>query len=113
MSQNIEQYLSQLKKELSGCDRATIQDALSDAEEHLRTALTSAMADADILEDDAILQIIEEYGTPEEVAAESIAKCQQGGPNGYILAAGDMVPPATPLENLQAMVDVALKSLWK
>lgn len=68
MIQNIEQYLSQLKKELSGCDRATIQDALSDAEEHLRTALTSAMADADIIEADAILQIIEEYGAPEEVA---------------------------------------------
>ena len=28
-------------------------------------------------------------------------------------AAGDMVPPATPRENLQAMVDVATKSLWR
>lgn len=52
-------------------------------------------------------------GTPEEVRAESIQKCREGGPYGYILAAGDMVPPNTPLENLQAMVDVATKSLWK
>ncbi len=33
MIQSIDNYLAQLKKELSGCDRATIQDALSDAEE--------------------------------------------------------------------------------
>ena len=52
-------------------------------------------------------------GTPEEVQAESIQKCREGGPHGFILAAGDMIPPATPLENLQAMVDVATYSLWK
>jgi len=52
-------------------------------------------------------------GTREDVKAEAIAKCLEGGPHGYILAAGDMVPPDTPLENLQAMVDVATKSLWK
>jgi len=51
-------------------------------------------------------------GTPEEVRAEAIQKCREGGPYGYILAAGDMVPPATPQANLQAMVDVATKSLW-
>ena len=52
-------------------------------------------------------------GTPEEVRAESIQKCREGGPHGYILGAGDMVPPDASLENLQAMVDVAKKSLWK
>ena len=52
-------------------------------------------------------------GTAQEVQAESIQKCREGGPTGYILASGDMVPPMTPLENLQAMVDVARKSLWK
>lgn len=52
-------------------------------------------------------------GTPDEVRAEAIRKCREGGPQGYILAAGDMVPPETPLENLQAMVDVATKSLWR
>jgi len=52
-------------------------------------------------------------GTAEEVRTEAIQKCREGGPQGYILAAGDMVPPNTPLENLQAMVDVATKSLWR
>jgi len=69
MIQSIDSYLSQLKKELSGCDRATIQDALSDAEEYLRTALNSVMSnDATISEADALSQIIEKYGLPEEVA---------------------------------------------
>ena len=52
-------------------------------------------------------------GTRDEVMAEAIKVCRQGGPHGYILAAGDMVPPETPLENLQAMVDVATKNLWR
>ena len=69
MINSIEQYLSLLKKDLSGCDRATIQDALSDAEEHLRTALKSATADSRISETDALPQIIEKYGTPEEISA--------------------------------------------
>ena len=52
-------------------------------------------------------------GTAEQVRDEAIATCREGGPHGYVLAAGDMVPPATPLGNLQAMVDVARKNLWK
>jgi uroporphyrinogen-III decarboxylase len=52
-------------------------------------------------------------GTPADVQAESIQKCREGGPFGYILAAGDMVPPDTSLANLQALVDVATRSLWK
>ena len=35
----IKTYLSDLKNALKGADRATVQDALADAEEHLRTAL--------------------------------------------------------------------------
>ena len=52
-------------------------------------------------------------GTEEQVRAEAIKKCQEGGPYGYILAAGDMVPADTPVANLQAMVDVATQTLWK
>jgi hypothetical protein len=70
MINNIEQYLVELKKELSKSDRATIQDALSDAEEYLRTALNSAReVDATISEADALAPIIEKYGAPAEVAA--------------------------------------------
>ena len=69
MIRSVGDYLSQLKKELHGCDRATIQDALSDAEEHLSTALASATAhDAAVSEADALSQVIESYGMPEEVA---------------------------------------------
>ena len=69
MIQSIEQYLSQLKKELSGSDRATMQDALSDTEEHLRTAVSTAIqATPDISEAEALESIIEKYGIPGEVA---------------------------------------------
>jgi uroporphyrinogen-III decarboxylase len=53
------------------------------------------------------------HATPEEVRSESIQKCRQGGSQGYILAAGDMVPPVTPLANLRALVEVSTKSLWR
>jgi MtaA/CmuA family methyltransferase len=52
-------------------------------------------------------------GTPGQVQAEAIRKCCEGGPYGYVLAAGDMVPPETSLENLRGMVEVATKSLWR
>lgn len=68
MIQSIEQYLSLLKKELAGCDRATAQDALSDTEEHLSIALNSIVAEGGITESEALAQVIEEYGLPEEVA---------------------------------------------
>jgi uncharacterized membrane protein len=66
MIKSVEEYLHQLKKELNGCDRATIQDAISDAEEYLRNTLETR---PDLAEADALLPIVEKYGTPEEVAA--------------------------------------------
>ncbi|MGD1118029.1 MAG: sensor domain-containing protein [Dehalococcoidales bacterium] len=70
MINTIEQYLAELKYELAGSDRATIQDALSDAEEYLRTALDAAMRDNQhVAEAAALASIIERYGQPKEVAA--------------------------------------------
>lgn len=66
--ETIEHYLAQLRKELSGCDRATIQDALSDAEEYLRTALENEMENSSS-EAEALAVVIEKYGTPAEIAA--------------------------------------------
>ena len=66
MIKSIEEYLRQLKKELAGCDRATIQDALSDAGEYLRNTLETR---PDLAEADALPTIIKKYGTPDEVAA--------------------------------------------
>jgi hypothetical protein len=68
--QNVDNYLNRLKKELKGSDSALIQDALSDAEEHLRLALNTARTESpNINEDEALFPIIEKYGSPSEVAA--------------------------------------------
>jgi uncharacterized membrane protein len=69
MIQNVEEYLAELKKDLSGCDKATVQDALSDAEEYLRTALANAMTGSTVSETEALPRIIEKYGSPDEIAA--------------------------------------------
>jgi uncharacterized membrane protein len=66
---NIDQYLDLLKEELAGSDRATIQDALADAEEHLRTAFVHVReTQADVSETEALPSIIQEYGSPQETA---------------------------------------------
>ncbi|MBN1160406.1 MAG: sensor domain-containing protein [Dehalococcoidales bacterium] len=69
MINSIEKYLAELKRELAGSDRATVQDALADAEEYLRTALDNAIKDSPTSEADALAAIIEKYGTPGEIAA--------------------------------------------
>jgi hypothetical protein len=69
MINSIEQYLSELKKELAGSDRATVQDALADAEEYLRTALDNAKKGNPASEAEALAKIIEKYGQPAEIAA--------------------------------------------
>lgn len=70
MIKEIAEYLKQLKKELIGNDPALIQDALSDAEEHLRTALSEALEESpDISEAQVLPRLIEKYGTPLEIAS--------------------------------------------
>jgi len=70
MYKKIEEYLNQLKRELRGGDPALIQDALSDAEEHFRTALEESVEKTPgISEEEALQPLIERYGTPAEVAA--------------------------------------------
>jgi hypothetical protein len=69
MIKSIEEYLIQLKKELEGSDLSTIQDALADAEEHLRTALDNALENQpSISKTDALQPIVEKYGAPDEIA---------------------------------------------
>lgn len=69
MINSIDGYLKSLKEALKGCDSATIQDALSDAEEHLRTAIEQGLEESDkVVEADILLNIIEKYGTPNEIA---------------------------------------------
>ena len=69
-SKNVDDYLNRLKKELKGSDSALIQDALSDAEEHLRVALNTAETESPNIEEaEVLVPIIEKYGSPSEVAA--------------------------------------------
>lgn len=65
----IQTYLDDLKAAFTGTDKATVQDALADAEEHLRTALESERVEQEGLEETEALQgIIRAYGEPEEIA---------------------------------------------
>jgi uncharacterized membrane protein len=65
----IDDYLMRLRTALAGADPATIQDALSDAEEHLTTALEQTSKKEPGIDAEAALgKIIETYGTPDEVA---------------------------------------------
>lgn len=64
--QSIEAYLHALRAELAGADPALIQDALYDAEEHLRA---EAAAHPGTSEADLLAQIVPTYGLPAEVAA--------------------------------------------
>ena len=70
MYKKIDEYLIQLKRELCGSDPALIQDALSDTEDHLRTALEEATEGAlSLSETEALQTLVEKYGTPSEVAS--------------------------------------------
>ena len=70
MNRAIEDYLAKLRAALAGADPATIQDAASDAEEHLTTALDLAIEENPGLPPEAAIEnVIETYGRPEEVAA--------------------------------------------
>ncbi len=70
MSELINKYLKRLRNALAGSDPATIQDALSDAEEHLWTALQQAKQQSPgISEEEVIASEIERFGSAEEIAA--------------------------------------------
>ena len=70
MFKYVDDYLNQIKNELKGSDPALIQDALSDAEEHLRTALENTFEEnPNISEADALMPIIQKYGKPSEIAS--------------------------------------------
>jgi len=70
MIKSVEEYLEALKTELKDSDAATVQDALADAEEHLRAALASLREkQPNVAEEVALAQVIEHYGSPEETAS--------------------------------------------
>jgi uncharacterized membrane protein len=71
MITSINAYLDELKTNLNGCDPATLRDALSDAEEYLRNGFeTVRETQPDITEEAALVELIEDFGSPEEFAAD-------------------------------------------
>ena len=70
MIKSVEEYLDLLKTELKESDTATTQDALADAEDHLRAALTNLREkQPEMSEEEALDQVIEQYGSPDEIAS--------------------------------------------
>jgi len=67
----IRQYLDQLRAALGDADPALIQDALYDAEDHLRSEMA---AHPDKTEAEMLARIANSYGAPEEVAAIYVDK---------------------------------------
>mgnify|MGYP003378227007 CR=1 FL=1 len=61
----VEEYLDLLRAELQGADRALVQDALYDAEEHLRAELAQHPEETDAT---MLGRIVASYGAPSEVA---------------------------------------------
>jgi len=61
----IAEYLEQLRAALQGADPALIQDALYDAEEHLRSEMHENRGKS---EAEVLAKIVASYGAPEEVA---------------------------------------------
>jgi len=70
MFNTIEDYLDALKNEMEDADPALVQDALSDAREHLTMALSAAKEkQPEVSDSDALGSIIDGYGSPEETAS--------------------------------------------
>ncbi len=68
MNKHIEAYLDNLKDTLAELDKSTIQDALSDAEDHLTTALQFETEERPDIDSEVLVSsIIEKYGSPEDI----------------------------------------------
>ena len=62
---NIDEYITGLRGALAGADPALVQDAVYDAEEYLHSEMAGCEGDVET----CFAEIVERYGTPEEVAA--------------------------------------------
>ncbi len=82
-------YLDQLRTALAGAPKALIQDALADAEEHLRNEIAQNPGKS---EAEVLVQVLGAYGSPRDVAAEYRKMDGNGNGNGHAAAA----PPAAP-----------------
>jgi len=88
MVKSVDEYLALLRKELAGSDAAVMQDALADAEEHLRLAIAQATSgNPNTPQAEAFPAIVEKYGSPQEVAA-AYRQMEARVPAGFGRSAG-------------------------
>lgn len=85
----IDEYLRELRAALRGADPALIQDALYDAEDHLRSELAENPGKS---EAEVLARIANSYGAPDEVAAIYIDKEQ-------VVAQAMRAPPPPPRDS--------------
>ncbi len=87
MDERFGSYLESLREALSGADPALVQDALYDAEEHLRSELEQIPFEE---RNEALPALLQRFGGPEEVArAYREAEIRLHGPNP---GAGERTP---------------------
>jgi len=68
MNSHIEKYLDDLREAMKNLDKSTIQDALANAEDHLNEAFHTELPQGKQGDRDKIaLEIIQKYGSPEEI----------------------------------------------
>ena len=100
---SIKEYLQALRVALQGADPALIQDALYDAEQHLRAEVAAKPTSP---ESDVLAVIVESYGAPDEVAAAYLET------ESRVQAA--MAPPASRRRNSGTDVGGSTEpSIWR
>jgi hypothetical protein len=89
VASDIDSYLRELQAALAGADPALVQDALFDAEEHLHAELAAGRD---------FSQIVENYGTPAEVAAAYLETTDAKGAAWAVVASPVAPAVAAPAE---------------
>jgi hypothetical protein len=71
MNKGIERFLDDFRRQLKGCDRALVQDALADAEDHLTAGLENLRKERpELAEEEALREVVASYGAPAELAEQ-------------------------------------------
>lgn len=71
MNKGIGLYLDDFRKHLMGSDRALVQDALADAEDHLTAGLENLREERpEMTEEEALREVVASYGAPAELAEQ-------------------------------------------
>lgn len=103
MASDIDTYLKELQATLAGADPALVQDALFDAEEHFQAESAAGRGFAEIVDD---------YGTPAEVAAAYMAATTAAVAAGPAVTAVTPVPVPAPPADQAVLPPPAGPSVW-